>query len=85
MSELTAELIVDQYSPHDVQIAPDAKRIAYTLAPSGKKEEHATSSIWIARIDYDREARQFTSGEAHDHHPRWSPDGSHLAFLSDRA
>jgi dipeptidyl aminopeptidase/acylaminoacyl peptidase len=85
MSELTAELIVDQYSPHDVQIAPDARRIAYTLAPSGKKEEHATSAIWIARIDHDREARQFTSGEAHDHHPRWSPDGTHLAFLSDRA
>ncbi len=29
--------------------------------------------------------RQFTSGQWHDHSPRWSPDGTRLAFLSDRA
>ena len=85
MTELTAELIVDQLSPHDVQISPDGKQVAYTLAPLSKKEEHATSAIWVASTGHAREARQFTSGEAHDHHARWSPDGTQLAFLSDRA
>ncbi|MFW5896481.1 MAG: prolyl oligopeptidase family serine peptidase [Bacillota bacterium] len=28
--------------------------------------------------------RRFTSGYHRDTHPRWSPDGAHLAFLSDR-
>lgn len=85
MTELTAELIVDQLSPHDVQISPDGKQVAYTLAPLSKKEEHATSAIWVASTGHAREAPQFTSGEAHDHHARWSPDGTQLAFLSDRA
>ena len=85
MSELTAELIVDQNFPQDVQIAPDGKHVAYTLVPSSKKEEHETSAIWIASTARASEMRQFTAGEAHDRHPRWSPDGKHLAFLSDRA
>ena len=85
MSELTAELIVDQQFPQGVQIAPDGKQVAYILAPCGKKEEHETSAIWVASADHAREARQFTTGEAHDWHPRWSPGGQRLGFLSDRA
>ena len=85
MPELTPELIADQLFPQDVQIAPDGKQVAYTLAPASKKEEHRTGAIWIASTDRVKEARQFTTGEAHDWHPRWSPDGTHLAFLSDRA
>lgn len=85
MPELTAELIVDLALPQDVQIAPDGKQVAYTVTLASKKEEHERSAIWIASTDGAREARQFTSGETHDQHPRWSPDGAHLAFLSDRA
>lgn len=69
MSELTAELIVDQQFPQGVQTAPDGKQVAYILAPCGKKEEHETSAIWVASADHAREARQFTTGEAHDWHP----------------
>ncbi len=85
MSELTAEMIVDQNFPRDVQIAPDGKQVAYILAPASKKEEHGNSAIWIASTESARETRQFTTGEAQDRHPRWSPDGTHVAFLSDRA
>jgi hypothetical protein len=52
MSALTAEMIVDQTSPHDVRIAPDGKQVVYTLALWSKKEEHETSTIWMASTDH---------------------------------
>ncbi len=84
MTELTAEMIVDFAVPQELDISPDGTRVAYALAPNSKKEEHASSSLWVATIDGSRAARQFTRGDVEDHKPKWSPDGSQIAFLSDR-
>lgn len=82
---LTAEMIADIRIPKDVQLAPDGRMMVYVLTPSSKSDEYATSALWLAWADNAHPPRQFTSGTAHDHHPRWSPDGSQIAFLSDRA
>jgi len=84
MSELAAEMIVDFAVPQGLDISPDGTHVAYALVPNSKKEEHATSSLWIATIDGSQPARQFTRGDVEDHKPKWSPDGSQIAFLSDR-
>ncbi|MBV9229921.1 MAG: S9 family peptidase [Chloroflexi bacterium] len=85
MPVLTAELIADMFFPHHLRISPDGKHIAYTLSSSSKKEEHPTSAIWITSSDGSRAARQFTCGDFADQNPQWSPDGTQIAFLSDRA
>ncbi len=85
MAELTAELIADFSIPQALQISPDGSQVVYTVAPMSKKEEHGTSAIWLASTDGKRPARQFTRGDVADNGPQWSPDGSQLAFLSDRA
>ena len=84
MTELTPNLIVDLLFPQDLHMSPDGARVVYTLAPISKKEEHETSALWLAQVDRSRPLRQLTSGDFHDHAPQWSPDGSQIAFLSDR-
>jgi dipeptidyl aminopeptidase/acylaminoacyl peptidase len=84
MTELTAEMIVDFAVPQELDISPDGTRVVYAFAPNSKKEEHASSSLWIATTNGSRAARQFTRGDVEDHKPKWSPDGSQIAFLSDR-
>ena len=43
-----------------------------------------TSAIWVAPLDGSGEAIRFTAGEKRDSTPRWSPDGTWLAFTSTR-
>lgn len=71
----------------DVQVSPDGRHVAFTVAPIGHKETKPTSAIWLAPVE-DGEAREFTMGAVVGHEdkmPRWSPDSRTLGFLSDRA
>ena len=42
------------------------------------------SEIWLVPSDGSRPPRRFTGGKWNDSDPRWSPDGSQIAFVSDR-
>ncbi|MDW8060035.1 MAG: S9 family peptidase [Thermomicrobium sp.] len=81
---LTVEELVTMQRPSDVRISPDGELVAYVLRPVSREGDHWESAIWIVPFS-GGPARQFTSGLWEDREPRWSPDGQHLAFLSDRA
>jgi len=63
--------------------SPDGKRIAWAQAIRGAARE--TDNIWVANSDGSR-PHQLTheqTGTA-SHHPTWSPDGTGIAFMSNR-
>ncbi|HKG57606.1 MAG TPA: S9 family peptidase [Candidatus Limnocylindrales bacterium] len=70
--------------PTDARLSPDGSLVAFsvqTVAPAHDGYRHA---IWLAAVDGSRPPRQVTLGAKNDVHPRFSPDGRTLAFLSDR-
>jgi len=70
--------------PTDPQLSPDGTLIALTVqcvAPGRDGYRHA---IWLVPADGSAPPRQVTIGTRHDTHPRFSPDGTALAFISDR-
>jgi dipeptidyl aminopeptidase/acylaminoacyl peptidase len=71
----------------DPQISPDGLLIAFTVQQCHAQTNSTSSAIWLARTGGGRNTApwQISSGEAHDIQPRWSPDGTTLAFLSDRS
>ncbi|MET9342155.1 S9 family peptidase [Nonomuraea sp. NPDC003804] len=84
MSKVTPQLIVDGAAPLHPVISPDGRRVAYTVAAIGRKEQHAISAIWVAATDGSAPPRKVTAGTAKDFLPRWAPDSASLFFGSDR-
>jgi dipeptidyl aminopeptidase/acylaminoacyl peptidase len=66
------------------RLSPDGSLIVYTLSRVDQKNEKKYANLWIADTRRDKAPRQFTFGDHSDTHPRWSPDGKQLAFLSNR-
>src|SRR5437588_4352988 len=62
------------------QIAPDGRQVAYVLVTVNAKHDGYQTSLWRVATDGLSPPRRITSG-APDGAPRWSPDGSTLAFL----
>ena len=67
----------------DPQISPDGTRVAFVVTTASEERDEYLSNIWVVATD-GGEPRRFTTGTTRDTHPRWSPDGRWLAFVSDR-
>jgi dipeptidyl aminopeptidase/acylaminoacyl peptidase len=80
---ITAEDLYDLTLISDCQISPDGHHIVYTAQRIDKKTEKKYTNVWIVPIDKGS-PRQFTHGDQSDTHPRWSPTGDSLAFISNR-
>src|SRR5260370_4385001 len=67
-------------------ISPDGTRVAYAVGETKMekdKEWKTVTQVWVVPISGGK-ARQYTRGEKSASAPEWSPDGTMLAFLTDR-
>jgi dipeptidyl aminopeptidase/acylaminoacyl peptidase len=77
----------DQYRiqvPSDPRLSPDGRLVAFVVKASSSANDGYRQAIWAASTDGSSPARRLTLGMRNDRHPRFSPDGQVLAFLSDR-
>jgi dipeptidyl aminopeptidase/acylaminoacyl peptidase len=66
----------------DPQFSPDGVHVAFVHVLPDPQEKTYKRNIWIYNTK-TQTARQLTRGDK-DSQPRWSPDGSQLAFVSSR-
>jgi len=78
--------IDDHFQIREVEgpkVSPEAQWIAYTVRTASLKEDNSRQRIWMVPFA-GGEAIPLTSEDVSSGHPRWSPDGKYLAFLSAR-
>src|SRR5471032_236014 len=64
-------------------ISPDGRSIAYTVRETNWDDNSYDTAIWMADAATGA-TRRITNARKSSQSPAWSPDGSKLAFVSDR-
>ena len=68
---------------HDAQISPEGQFIAFTVTTSSLKDDKTETRVWMIPATGGQPVPLTAEGQSSEH-PRWSPDGKFLAFMSDR-
>jgi len=80
---LDKDTFMDMESVSSAAISPDGSQIVFSRGWVDKLKDQARSNIWIVDTAGTR-LRELTRGSWRDSAPVWSPDGTRIAFLSDR-
>ena len=80
---ITAEDLYRFQLISEPQISPDGKIAVFCQHRVEKEKEKKYANLWVVPTE-GGEAHQFTRGDQADTRPRFSPDGTQIAFLSNR-
>jgi dipeptidyl aminopeptidase/acylaminoacyl peptidase len=69
--------------PTEPRLSPDGRFAIVALTTTAPLHDGYRTALWLVPTTAG-EPRRLTLGIRRDHHPRFSPDGRTLAFLSDR-
>jgi dipeptidyl aminopeptidase/acylaminoacyl peptidase/formylglycine-generating enzyme required for sulfatase activity len=83
-NQWTAEDVVYQEDAGQFRISPDGKFALWVKGTADKEKDLRVSNLYLSNLNDGKEV-QLTRGTDEVSHPRWSPSGDTIAFLSTHA
>jgi dipeptidyl aminopeptidase/acylaminoacyl peptidase len=80
----TIQELIDLPTLDTAQISPDGRFIAYQQSAPDWDKDSYIAQIWLVNTEGEPDPRQLTFSPNGSYHPRWSPNGRFLAFISKR-
>ncbi|GIW88362.1 MAG: peptidase S9 [Isosphaeraceae bacterium] len=81
---MTVDDLLAVKSVSDPQVSPDGTLVAYVVTEVDREANKSNSSLWLVSTR-GGEPKRLTTTPGTNTHPRWSPDGRTLAFVSNRS
>src|SRR3954468_20695047 len=80
---MTVDDLLAVKSVADPQVSPDGTQVVYVVTEIDRATDKSDSDLWLVALD-GGEPKRLTTSAGVDNHPRWSPDGKSIAFVSTR-
>ena len=68
----------------DPQVSPDGKLVVYVMSELDRSTEKSNADLYLIPVS-GGEPKRLTTSSGPDNHPRWSPDGKTISFVSTRS
>src|SRR6516162_2819084 len=68
----------------DPQVSPDGRQVVFTRTTTALDTGRRTTNIWTVPSDGTTPPKELIAGDKSDNSPRFTPDGKHLLFISNR-
>ena len=81
---LALEDVVSFRTISDLRVSPDGTAAVAVVRAADLERNRFQTDLFLVDLKGTAPARQLTFTKGADGHPRWSPDGTRIAFLSDR-
>src|SRR5437879_737501 len=81
---MTIDDLITAIRVSEPRISPDGKQVMFTRTTTALDSGRRNADIWSVPADGSAPSKELIGGDKTENSPRFTPDGRHIAFISNR-